>query len=250
MTALTILWAALRNILADIPQMLRIFALPGGLMIASVATLEWLRTFAPGAAPYLAGTVAMMVLLYCGLWSMVNLHRRILLREQFGWLPRRHGRAMLGYAIMAVLIGAVVAAAAFALVLVLNQVAMLARPDLMRRFPIPAFLLLMLVQWTGVIALALGLFSILPGLAIGQPLRGPARHGLPVILLIALTLGALSIARIMLPLFVASRFELTTLVHFMGIMRVLGPIVGILAPIFGLSLLTVLYATYIRRSPR
>lgn len=42
-----------------------------------------------------------IVAAFCGLWSMVNFHRHILLKERFGWRPRPHIREMLNYGITA-----------------------------------------------------------------------------------------------------------------------------------------------------
>ena len=84
MTALNILRAALRNIFADLPQMLRIFALPGLMMIACVPAVEGLRTVEPSLPQRLVATGAIMTLIYSGLWCTVSLHRRILLAERFG----------------------------------------------------------------------------------------------------------------------------------------------------------------------
>lgn len=83
---------ALRQIFANLGQVLRIFLLPCLIATAIIFGGIWIiyehRNMFPGQAAF----TLMLTALICGLWSAVNFHRHILLGERFGWLPRLHIR--------------------------------------------------------------------------------------------------------------------------------------------------------------
>ncbi len=248
MTALIILRAALRNIVADLPQMLRIFALPGLLMIACfAAVLMWLPSLNQGVAQHLVLTVAIVILLFCSVWGVVNFQRRVLLAEQFSWLPRPHGRAMLSYAIGATMAGAVMMATAS----VSNSTATF----LLKFVPatngtVASVLLLVLIYSVATFTVGLRLFSLLPALAINAPLRGYCRSGgLVTILWIALVFALADVS------IVGSQFKMLPYIYMpepngpRAALRVIKVSARLLSVFLGLSVATVLYARFVQGRP-
>lgn len=249
MTALKILGTALKGIFANFGQTLRIFALPGLMMMLAIAALLWFSLSRNSILMDLLFALAVMTTLVSSLWSAVNFHRHILLGERFGWLPRLHGRAVLGYGLMMIPMGLVLFGCLVGLTYPLSKIYMkilTGPPDSNLYLKV---MVVKLIASTCITALALRLFSLLPALAIGAPLRGyrggPLR-GLSTIIPIALILSALQMAYyIARPMITMLAFKVSGAIPVVDMVNALLAVITMVMPIFTISLLTALYATYV-----
>lgn len=249
MTALRILGTALTGIFVDFGQTLRIFALPGLLIMLTVAALLWFSLSRNSILLDLLFALAVITTLVSSLWSAVNFHRHILLGERFGWLPRLHGRAMLGYGLMMIPMGLVLAGVITLTSLLFSTIYFEALDGLRETYPHASGIALALVLSTLYWALTLRLFSMLPALAIGAPMRGYRRgglSGLSTIILIALIISVLhtaySLGRAKLLWLIIGATGSSTLVNALDLLLF---VIVAFSPIFTISLLTALYATYV-----
>ena len=152
------------------------------------------------------------------------------------------------YGFAGIPIAMVVVAGATSLIFLFSRLIRLARGNLPQPCLMYALLLLLLVQGTCIKTLAL---SLLPGIAAGLPVQHHIREFcsvLPTIILIAPILSILTIAWNTRPFVDPSDFA-ATLLPVIDILRVLETTVGIAATIFGISLLTELYARYAQKPP-
>lgn len=253
MTALNILRTALVNIFADFSQTMRIFALPALLIAAAGAAGAWFLMSLSGLELNLLYAGGAITVIFCALWASVNFHRHILLDERFGWLPRMYGRAMLTYGIMAIPMGLILYGYSFALFLIHTEIYIKRPDDFSFLHAMVTFMLMRLILLTCITALMLRLFSLLPGVAIGEALRGYTRgplHGLFTLILIAFILSVTQLVASAIPAFLMLlnmqlqwSMDPQSLLRFMSLWNTL---IFIFTLIFGISLLTALYATYIR----
>lgn len=249
MTALKILGTALKGIFADFGQTLRIFALPGLLIMLTVAAMLWFSLSRNSILLDLLFALAVITTLVSSLWSAVNFHRHILLGERFGWLPRLHGRAVLGYGLMMIPMGLVLFGCLVGLTYLLPKIYMKILTGPPDSNPYLKLMVITLIASTCITALALRLFSLLPALAIGAPLRGyrggPLR-GLSTIIPIALILSALQMAYyIARPMITMLAFKVSGAIPVVDMVNALLAVITMVMPIFTISLLTALYATYV-----
>lgn len=104
-----ILWIAVLAIFDGFSQTLRVFALPAliGTIVYAICFLLLYRrnTVLPPQAYF---TIILGGLAFCGAWTAVNFHRKVLLDERFGWVPRLHVREMIGYAMMCIPSGLII----------------------------------------------------------------------------------------------------------------------------------------------
>lgn len=247
MTAVTIMLTAFRQIFANFGQVVRIVLLPCLIAAAVIVGGAW-TTYEHRNIPGIAIFTMMLTAAICALWTTVNFHRHVLLGERFGWLPRLHLREMAGYGIMTIPMWLVLAGCTWALMLVLKEVTFATSwGDHGSPFAMPYMILVTLVSSTLLTGLALRLFSLLPGLAIGEALRGYARPlgSIPTILLIALILSGLRTGYSLLLWLMTTRLEPQTAMFVLNASWFTGLVIGIFAPIYAISLLTALYARYV-----
>lgn len=248
MTAVTIMLTALRQIFANLGQVLRIFLLPCLIATAIIFGGIWIiyeHRNIPGQAAF----TLMLTALICGLWSAVNFHRHILLGERFGWLPRLHIRETMGYGIMPIPMGLVLVGSTWAITLVATELIFGPNLNLLGQMHvILRAVLFTLVTSTLIVALGLRLLSLLPGLAIGAVLRGYTRPrgSIATVLLIALILSGLRIGySILLWAMMMTPIDPPTIIFVLQSTWVANVIIAIFAPIYFISLLTALYAQYV-----
>lgn len=165
MTILRILWAAVLAIFTGFSQTLRVFALPtliGATVYAVCFLLIQRRSTALPPQAYF--TIIVVVLAFCAVWTSVNFHRKVLLGERFGWVPRLHVREMIGYAVMCV---------PFAIITwCLLVVAVLFGSSFLGVVPLWQVQLGMVAVTVPITTIVLLLFVQLPPIAIGQPMGG------------------------------------------------------------------------------
>ena len=246
MIAARILGSAFRNIFADFGQTIHIFALPALVLALLTGLAIWILISVPGLREGLVILPLGLGAIICTLWPAVNFHRHVLMGERFGWVPRIHWRELLGYGLMMIPLGLAVLLASFAIRLV---TALFLNDMPLAEDPLTAILLASLVFWTTTMTVSLRLFSLLPALAIGETLRGYSRAGqgsLATILLIALAL-----------VLVGSGYSILQIVLAPHLIWALAPgplvalyatqlLMDLLSTIFGISLMTALYATYVQ----
>lgn len=106
MVILRILWTAVLAIFDGFSQTLRVFALSALIGVTVYAVCFMLLYRRDNVLPPQAYfTIIIVVLAFCAAWTAVNFHRKVLLDERFGWVPRLHGREMIGYAMMGIPFG-------------------------------------------------------------------------------------------------------------------------------------------------
>lgn len=169
MIILRILWTAVLAIFDGFSQTLRVFALPAliGATVYAVCFLLLYRrnTVLPPQAYF---TIIIAVLAFCAAWTAVNFHRKVLLDERFGWVPRLHVREMAGYAMMCV---------PFILItLALMIVSVLFAGEFFGIVPLWRIQLGLFPVTVMITAVALGLFAQLPPIAAGRPMGGVLRQ--------------------------------------------------------------------------
>ncbi|MTE00969.1 hypothetical protein GIY56_11755 [Paracoccus sp. YIM 132242] len=169
MIILRILWTAVLTIFAGFPQTLRVFALPS-LIGATVyaACFLLIRRGGTLVPPQAYFTIIIAVLAFCAAWTSVNFHRKVLLGEHFGWVPRLHVREMVGYAVMFI---------PFAIITWgLLLVGVLLGSSLWGHVPVWQVQLGMLAATFPIGTLVLLLFVQLVPIAIGRPMSGVLRQ--------------------------------------------------------------------------
>lgn len=227
--------------------MMRIFALP--LLVLSViggATIAVI-TSSPGNIVMLFIVFASLAAILCALWPTINFHRHVLLGERFGWLPRIHWREVFAYGIMIIALAIVVMVLRYLATLVIG-LTMYAVITLVS--PMATVLLFALLLGTIATAIGLRLFSLLPGLAISEPLTGyspAARGNLTTILMIALLINLVLVSHFLLQVTVAGRIFSGLSTGASGAVIAMQLLLNAFFAIFGISLLTALYAQYVRR---
>lgn len=247
MIAAGILGSAFRSIFADPGQTMRIFALPALLMAGIAAAAIWAIMQSPRLHAGVIFIPAAMAAILCGFWPVINFHRHILLGERFGWLPRLYWREVIGYGVMTIPLGLVVLGANILATLAAREV-MSADPILIPIPPMAEVLLITLLLGTFTTAVALRLFSLLPGLAIGAPMAGyarTARGSLIAIGLVALAINLVLIGYALLQIALIPHLFAAFGDNFgMAIFAIRLPL-STLSSVFGISLLTTLYARYV-----
>lgn len=245
MTAARLIWFAFRNIFVDFGQTIRIFALPALMLALIGAVTLGVIMSTPRIQETLIIIPVLLAAAFCALWPTVNFHRHVLLGERFGWLPRIWWREMLGYGVMMIPLWLLTIALSFLLMAAASQIVAMTMGQVP---PIMAFVVTGLLAGTLVTAVGLRLLSLLPGLAIGASLTGyspGARRSLPTILMIALLLClanvgyALAQVALMPRLYVALQTGITAVFA-------VQLLIDALSLVFGISLLTVLYARYVQ----
>jgi hypothetical protein len=246
MTAAKIIGSAFRYIFADFGQTIRIIALPTLLLAVIGGLLAGILTSRPALHPGLVVIPFGLAAALCALWPTVNFHRHALTGERFGWVPRIHWRAVLSYGLMMIPLGLAVLLASYAILFVIG----LFLSSMPQTDPLVAVLLASLVLSTLTMTVGLRLFSLLPGLAIGETLRGYSRAGqgsLATILLIALALGLVGSGYGILQIALAPHLFWGLTLGPLVALYAMQLLVNLLSTIFGISLLTALYATYVQR---
>lgn len=247
MTAIRILWSAFRNIFADFGQTVRIFALPALLLAFILGAAIWAMMQYPRVHEGVVIVPAALAAVVAVLWPTINFHRHVLTGERFGWIPRIHWRAVFGYGVMTIPLGLVVLGLNFLAALVASK-AMSAIPD---SIP-PAAQVILIALFLGTFSTAIGLrlFSLLPGLAIGATMAGyspTARGSLVTILLVALAINIVLIGYTLLQIALMPYMAEVFASGFSVAMFVIQSLLNAISTVFGISLLTALYAQYVRR---
>lgn len=241
MTILRILWTAVLALFDGFSQTLRVFTLPaviGTVVYAICFLLAYRRnTVLPPQAYF---TIILGVLAFCAAWTAVNFHRKVLLGERFGWMPRLHVREMAGYAMMCVPFAIIT----WGLLLVVA----LFGSSFLGIAPLWQVKLGMLAATVLIGALVLLLFVQLPPIAVGRPMSGvlrKARSHWPVLLGISVVLTALQ--------FLPPRVEHAALTPIIGsggpggnttlfaVLTLYAIVKSLFGWAFSISLLTVLY---------
>jgi hypothetical protein len=252
MTAFKIITAAFRNIFADFGQTVRIFALPLLISAVTMGATVWLLLFLDAGPSWeiIAQIIlpAGLVVTLCTLWSTINFHRYVLMGERFGWIPRAHWREMLIYGLMTIPMALMVVVVSYVMVWLTGRFG-LAMMQLIG--PMTFVILMTLMLQTIVTAIGLRLFSLLPGLAIGESLGSysrDSRGSLGTILMIALTINVVAVGFGLVPFaLIQSIFIWPT--GFLIFLNAIRPVLNVFSTIFGISLLTALYAHYVQKRP-
>lgn len=243
---------AVTLLLDDLPDALRLSAVPYSLVVASSLWLALrypdavgLGTAAmPDAAPadpgYVVGSLLVAVVnLIVTLWVAVGWHRHVLQGEQpEGWLPRLHGPQVLGYLGRTILIGILVAATIFVVSIPVATIAM--------AFPSGfATLVMGSVALFAAMIVFYRLAVILPACAIGRSMSfreaidATKGHSGTVAVLALLTVGFSLLLQV--PTAIDGAMGLITVIY--------QAVVGWVGLLLGVSTLTVLYGHTVEGRP-
>lgn len=241
MIILLILRTAILTIFDGFSQTLRVFALPSliGSSVYGVCFLLLYRrnTVLPPQAYFI---ISLGVLAFCAAWTAVNFHRKVLLDERFGWIPRLHVREMAGYAMMCI---------PFILItLALMIVSVLFAGEFFGTVPLWRIQLGLFPVTVMITAIALGLFAQLPPIAAGRPMGGVLRQarsrwlvllGISVILAAAQSLFSFAEGAMLSPILGNANPRAST--GLVMALLVYSFFKGLVGWAFTLSLLTVIY---------
>lgn len=255
MLALRFVLTALADIFRDFSRTLQVVLLPASLYWGVHVSGIYLAMSREISSPAII-VILFALTLFCAIWAGVNYHRRLLLGEGYGWQPIIHLREMLGYSLVLVPMALVVL-----VIEAVTQFLMLRAVMAMLGTSVDAddFYLHMetliranagITILVGIlsITLALRLLSLLPAIAIGEPMtdifRGH-RRVLPTLLLIAVIIVIVSVvpgwlAGIVVPALAAATEHSFDLI----IMIVLSAVVQLFQVTFGLALITAIHGHY------